>query len=412
MKKGLIVFLVFAVVLVIGLWFIAEVKANEVNTKLTIDSANTSVVVKDSTGQQMSNNSNLVLNATYTLVVMPDENYELKVLTLNEEDILPNLVDNTYSFVCNGAITIKVASALISSGEIPDIPTEYLSFNYLGSIIAHKNLFGLGGVTTGVLNIYDNELTLLATLEAGQSYEYILPGNTYLVEFERLSGWGFAWLQSRLVNSGSFEPTAYKNGETFENVLHSLDFRVEYHGGYSSTSYVGSAISITDIDNNEVFNLTAGETYTINDISPAGYKVVLSQNGVDLALPYTFTYVEDITFDCELKEVTGVYMTLIGTNDAEDATPYVGIVFNPTTNTTTYFDWRIIDTCTFFVDLSEYIGCQLSFDLNLDYLPIAISVNGSPVLSDFAYLTITEDLHAEIELGWSGIRPSPPALVG
>ena len=185
MKKGFIVFLVFAVVLVIGLWFIAEVKANEVNTKLTIDSANTSVVVKDSTGQQMSNNSNLVLNATYTLVVMPDENYELKVLTLNEEDILPNLVDNTYSFVCNGAITIKVASALISSGEIPDIPTEYLSFNYLGSIIAHKNLFGLGGVTTGVLNIYDNELTLLATLEAGQSYEYILPGNTYLVEFVR-----------------------------------------------------------------------------------------------------------------------------------------------------------------------------------------------------------------------------------
>lgn len=148
MKNSTIFWIVFAIAAVLLLAFsgVFTTKEEKPLNILTIDSANTTIIVTDFAGTQIGDNSNLKTGVTYTLSATANEGYELRVLTINEEDILPNLVNNTYSFVCNGSVTIKAASISISSGEIQDTPTEYLSFNYLGSIITQRNLFGLAGV--------------------------------------------------------------------------------------------------------------------------------------------------------------------------------------------------------------------------------------------------------------------------
>ena len=275
-----------------------EAVAEKINTKLTVTSICSIVEVFDETGTQINNGSKLILGNTYTLTVTPSiPEYILATLTLNNLNILPNLIDNTYTFVCNGVINVEAVSE----------QSHYLTFLYKGSIGTHYVLFGLGGITSGYINIYDEQYNLVATLEKGESYNYIVYGNTYTVEFVRTGGTGYAGLKYGVANENVFVNCEYWNGEKFENVTHSFDFRMEYWGWPTDVNYVGNdAITITDIDNNQVWDLTIGETYTIHDITPEGYKVVLSQEGQNLALPHTFVYTEDLRFDIDIVETTTI----------------------------------------------------------------------------------------------------------
>ena len=403
MKDNKIFWIIFAIAAVFLLAFSGIFKtAGATTATLSVSATNTSIVVKDNFNNVISNDAGaLVVGDTYKVEIVENPSYDLKVFVVNGINELSNIENNQITFVCTGNVNITAVSVLNTENGGSENSQEIKSVKFS---TCYESNFGIKGsiVTDIVLQIKDSNKMALAELRLGETYDYLVVGEKYYID---------AYSVESTYNKVYFTTNLSFLNQTFPKAF-VIKSDILLHVKVTNAGYSSPIECIKSSTNEPVTDFIEGEEYTIIDNQTDGNKVIFYIDSVGVSLPYTFTYVDGMTFDYELEKITGVYMTLIGTNDAEDTTPYVGIVFNPTTNTTTYFDWRIIDTCTFFVDLSEYIGCQLSFDLNLDYLPIAISVNGSPVLSDFAYLTITEDLHTEIELGWSGVRPSPPALVG
>ena len=198
MNKNLIVFLVFVVALVF-LFTSTSIFNPQGTTALTlrVTSANTTIVVKDDVGNVINNdNGKIVLGETYTITIEPNSTYELKTLKINGVSVKNDIVENIYSFTCNGNITIFAVSVVAgSNGEVvaPDIdddgnPINYVSVTYYS---ADPFMFRPSGADIDLM-IYDSDYNLLALLERGETYNFLIAGNTYIFEYTITNGGGYA----------------------------------------------------------------------------------------------------------------------------------------------------------------------------------------------------------------------------
>ena len=164
MKKGLIIFLVFAVVFVLVLAFsgIFNPQGTTVAT-LNVKTTNTTVIVKDSLDNVLSNEGSiLTIGDTYTFEIIPNTSYKLTSLTLNNASILNELENNTYSFVCNGNISIVGVSTYIQSIQ-PNSETCSVTFYEVYEFGLPKDQQYLQTM------IYDSNENLVACLNISES---------------------------------------------------------------------------------------------------------------------------------------------------------------------------------------------------------------------------------------------------
>lgn len=295
MKKGLIVFLVFAVVLVIGL-MLTGVFSKPSLYNLSVKSTNTTIVVKDNYGQVVSNNSaSLESGETYTVTVTPYENCILQYFTINDINYINRLENNQCTFVCNGATIIKAIAMVDPTLEEPPVigitklhSATYSACQILGPGASVRN------VDDVTLILCDSTDSVVARLGVGDTFDLLVEDSEYTVKYS--------------------SDTAYKNVKITNT---SIDFK--YHTfPYTFTAKANSNLKITSFNsalmsvipdgvfivgnNGETSEFVVGESYTLSDNAPEGFKTNLYVNNQLVQLPYTFTYTEDIIFDFEIVE--------------------------------------------------------------------------------------------------------------
>ena len=301
MKKGLIVFLVFALVLVIGLLITGVFSKTQLHD-LSVKTTNTTVVVKDSDGEVVANNAtSLEAGETYTITITPYEDCILQYLTINDTNYFKKLENNQCTFVCNGATIIKAISVVDSALEEPPVTgiTQVYSATYKACTVMSPGVSKVDNVT---LILYDSTGSIVARLGVGETFNLLVENEKYTVRYSSES--------------------AYKNVRVTNTAI---DFK--YHSfPYTFTAKANANLNITsfnsvifDIIPNSVLNVgeqeqtgefVAGESYTLNDNAPEGFKTNLYVNNQLVQLPYTFTYTEDMTFDFELVEEEVEYTTI------------------------------------------------------------------------------------------------------
>lgn len=168
MKNGLKIFLVFAVVLVLALAISGVFKTEKVGARLSVDTINTTVIVKDDMNNVLSNEGAiLVVGDTYTVEIIPNTSYELSSLRLNNASIINELDNLTYTFVCNGSISLVAVSTYIQTIE-PETETCSVTFfeiiDYFNNDKNHQYL---------QVMIYDINDNLVACLNYGESCELL-----------------------------------------------------------------------------------------------------------------------------------------------------------------------------------------------------------------------------------------------
>ena len=177
MKKGLIIFLVFAVVFVLVLAFsgIFNPKGTTLAT-LNVKATNTTIIVRDNTNNVIANNDILEIGKTYNVTVIPKEDCILHILTINNTNYLNKLSNNKCSFICNENVTIKAISVVDSTLESPPVSgiTEVFSVTFTGCKLLTG--FQTSSIDDITLKLIDSTNTIVARLSVGDSYEYLVEG--------------------------------------------------------------------------------------------------------------------------------------------------------------------------------------------------------------------------------------------
>lgn len=400
MKKGLIIFLVFAVVFVLVLAFsgIFNPKGTTLAT-LNVKATNTTIIVRDNTNNVIANNDILEIGKTYNVTVIPKEDCILHILTINNTNYLNKLSNNKCSFICNENVTIKAISVVDSTLESPPVSgiTEVFSVTFTGCKLLTG--FQTSSIDDITLKLIDSSNTIVARLSVGDSYEYLVEGERYRVEYSSESSYSNVKITNATKSLG-FYTLPYSFTATTDTKL-----AISVLSGPLAT-IITPIISLVGSSGEEASEFVVGETYTLQDSAPAGYKSILYVNGQETPLPYTFTYTEDFDFDVEVVQKTGAFVTL-----PADFVP----TFVLTQGTVTeYLSWSGNDGEMRFEDLSEYIGWDLS--LRVKYPPygydqLSFSLNGGESTTEYHYGQITTDMFENFVLE-PGIMPSPPTDVG
>ena len=304
MKKGLIVFLVFAVVLVIGLLITGVFGKAEANTAtLKVNATNTTIVVRDDQDQVISNdNGVLIIGNTYTVTVTPYDDCILQYLTINDINYFKKIENNQCSFECNGNVSIKAISVIDPTLEDPPFTgiAEVYSVTYSACAVAGPG-FSVRNVNDVTLILYDSTNSIVTRLGVGETFDLLVENEKYTIKYS--------------------SDTAYKNIRITNTAID-----LKYHTfPYTFTAKANSNLRVTSFNSiafniipQSVFNVgeqeqtgefVAGETYTLSDNAPEGFKTNLYVNNQLVQLPYTFTYSEDMTFDFELVEEEVEYTT-------------------------------------------------------------------------------------------------------
>lgn len=311
MKKGLIVFLVFAVVLVIGLLITGVFGKAEANTAtLKVNTTNTTIVVRDDQDQVISNdNGVLIIGNTYTVTVTPYDDCILQYLTINDINYFKKIENNQCSFECNGNVSIKAISVIDPTLEEPPFTgiAEVYSVTYSACAVAGPG-FSVRNVNDVTLILYDSTNSIVTRLGVGETFDLLVENEKYTIKYS--------------------SDTAYKNIRITNTAVD-----LKYHTfPYTFTAKANSNLRVTSFNSiafsiipQSVLNVgeqeqtgefVAGETYTLSDNAPEGLKTNLYVNNQLVQLPYTFTYSEDMTFDFELVEAPVVETTTITFNFA------------------------------------------------------------------------------------------------
>ena len=292
MKNGLKIFLVFAVVLVLALAFGGVFKSCGTTLyTLQVNSTNTTIIVRDNLNNVVNpNNGQLEPGETYTIEIVAHNDYELKVFKVNELDQINNLVNNKFSFVCTQNTTIYAVS-VINSGE-PDADTYSLMYQSAKYYPSSSKT-----VTDIVLRITSKEVGTICELRVGESYEYLVKGEKYTIDAYSLEN-EYSRIAYTTNNSLAFA--------TFPRTFSAKNNTVVNIKVCTIPVYSAPITCVGSISGAEVSELTVGETFTISDNAPTGYKTILYVNGEETAMPYTFTYTEDVVLDYEIVEDTGI----------------------------------------------------------------------------------------------------------
>ena len=105
----IVIFAVIAVVLLLSGVFFNKNGISAV--KLEIYTENTNVVVYDSSNKVIANGGTLKVGETYVVEITSQKGYVLHSLVFNNENIITELENNKYTFVCTENATIKANSA-------------------------------------------------------------------------------------------------------------------------------------------------------------------------------------------------------------------------------------------------------------------------------------------------------------
>lgn len=300
MKKGLIVFLVFAVVLVIGLLITGVFSKTQLHD-LSVKTTNTTIVVKDSAGTVIANNAtSLEAGETYTVTVTPYEDCILQYLTINDTNYFKKLENNQCTFVCNGATIIKAISVVDNALENPPVTgiTQVYSATYKACTVMSPSVSKVDNVT---LILYDSTGSIVARLGVGETFDLLVENEKYTVRYSSES----AYKNVRVTNTAidfkfhSFPYTFTAKANANLNIT-----------SFNSIIFDIIPLSVLNVGEQEQTEFVAGETYTLSDNAPEGFKTNLYVNNQLVQLPYTFTYTEDMTFDFELVEEEVEYTTI------------------------------------------------------------------------------------------------------
>lgn len=388
MKKGLIIFLVFAVVFVLALSVNGCFKTNSYT--LTVNTTNTTIIVRDKLNNVVNlNNGQLEHGKTYTIEIVAHNDYELKVFKVNELSQINNLVNNKFSFVCTQNTTIYAVS-VINRGE-PDADTYSLMYQTAKYYPSNSKT-----VTDIVLRITSEDVGTICELRVGESYQYLVKGQHYTLD---------AYSLDNEYNRVAYTANNLLSIATFPRIFSANDNIVVNVKVCTIPIYSGPIMCIGS-SGEEASEFVVGETYTLQDSAPAGYKSILYVNGQETPLPYTFTYTEDFDFDVEVVQRTGAFVTLPAN--------FVPTFVLTQGTVTEYLSWSGNDGEMRFEDLSEYIGWDLS--LRVKYPPygydqLSFRLNGGESTTEYHYGQITTDMFENFVLE-PGIIPSPPTDVG
>ena len=303
MKKGLIVFLVFAVVLVIGLLITGVFGKAEANTAtLKVNATNTTIIVRDDQDQVMSNdNGVLIIGNTYSVEVLPNEAYILKQLMLNSVSQLSNLENGKFSFVCNGKTTITAAS--ITNPDVGDSTDDAQTYKSI-KFSSCKEKLGNYVLTDIVLQVQDEDKNVLAELRVGDTYDFLVMGQKYYLDaYSTETEYRYVAFST---NSSGF--TRYADFP--EKFKVKWDLLVKINATNSTMFPNGFGIECVGAEGENFIDLVEGETYTISDNAPEGYKTIATLNNQPISLPYTFTYTSGLEFDFEIVEEEVEYTTI------------------------------------------------------------------------------------------------------
>lgn len=105
----IVIFAVIAVVLLLSGVFFNKNGISAV--KLEIYTENTNVVVYDSSNKAIANGGTLKVGETYVVEITSQKGYVLHSLVFNNENIITELENNKYTFVCTENVTIRVNSS-------------------------------------------------------------------------------------------------------------------------------------------------------------------------------------------------------------------------------------------------------------------------------------------------------------
>lgn len=325
MKKGLIVFLVFALVLVIGLLITGVFSKTQLHD-LSVKTTNTTIVVKDSAGTVIANNAtSLEAGETYTVTVTPYEDCILQYLTINDTNYFKKLENNQCTFVCNGATIIKAISVVDSALENPPVTgiTQVYSATYKACTVMSPGVSKVDNVT---LILYDSTGSIVARLGVGETFDLLVENEKYTVRYSSES----AYKNVRITNTAidfkyhSFPYTFTAKANANLNIT-----------SFNSVIFDIIPLSVLNVGEQEQSEFVAGETYTLNDNAPEGFKTNLYVNNQLVQLPYTFTYTEDMIFDFELVEAPVVETSTITFNFANLKSI---LIHNPDTEETISLD--------------------------------------------------------------------------
>ena len=238
MNKKIIVFIVFLVSLVFLLTS-TSIFNPQGTTSLTLNvtTANTTIIVKDNLGNVISNDKGIIkLGEDYTITIQPNSTYELKSLKLNGVSIVNDIVNSAYTFTCTGHTTIFAVSVLAgSNGEVvaPDLdenqnPINYVSLNYYS---CEPFIFYPSGATVDLM-VYDQHYNLLDVLELGQSYNFLVCGNTYIFDYVITNGSGYASIN--LFNSSNVLVAGGEEGKTLKYTTSNENVFAKVYYNYSA----------------------------------------------------------------------------------------------------------------------------------------------------------------------------------
>ena len=345
MKKGLIVFLVFAVVLVIGLMITGVFGKAEANTAtLKVNATNTTIVVRDDQDQVISNdNGVLIIGDTYTVTVTPYDDCILQYFTINDINYFKKLENNQCSFVCNGNVSIKTISVVDPTLEEPPVAgvTTVYSATFSSCQVAGPSIGSVKNVDTITLILYDSTNSVVARLGVGETFDLLIEKETYRVEYS--------------------SSVVYKNvkitNTSIDLKYHNLPytFTAKSDANLKITSFNTAAMAVIPGwvflvgEQEKDTEFVAGETYTLSDNAPEGLKTNLYVNNQLVQLPYTFTYSEDMTFDFELVEAPVVETATISvTSNVEGYAIHYAFVDN-------LYERTLVDETTELIVGGDYV---------------------------------------------------------